>query len=189
MPKLDVNNATSEQKEEILKYASEIRKFEIERFWQRSIFFWGFIGASFVAYAQLYEKPQKIVPVFVACFGLLCSVAWTLQNRGSKYWQEAWEQKVQAVETEVPGAQLFSNWEPIQRKGFWGSSKFSVSKLTIALSDFTVLTWGGLLAAIFPMPGISTFVGSSADLAVAITLSYIVCLLIWGRSKPHPRLK
>src|SRR5262249_38536106 len=108
MSLLDVSQATPDQREEILKYASEIRKFEIERFLQRSLFFWGFIGASLVAYGATYSHRLDLLPLIIACFGLLCSVAWTLQNRGSKYWQEAWEQKVQTVERDVLGVPLFS---------------------------------------------------------------------------------
>lgn len=142
---LDVSNATHEQKVETLKLASEIRKFEIERFWQRSLFFWGFIAAAFVAYAQTYEK-NPFIAILVACFGAVCSMAWTLGNRGSKYWQEAWEQKVKVVEKDVLGTDLFSNPEPRQRKGLWGAAEFSVSRLAIALSDFAVLIWVLLLA-------------------------------------------
>ena len=93
---LDLSRVKEDSKKEILKYAVEMRNFEIERFWQRSLFFWGFIGVAFVAYAQLPVKvdPQaawSCIQFVVSCFGLVCSVAWTLQNRGSKYWQEAWE--------------------------------------------------------------------------------------------------
>ena len=145
---LDVSNTSDEQKKKILEIAAEVRKFEIEKFWQRSIFFWGFIGAAFVAYAQLFGRGD--LPFFVACFGLVCSVAWALQNRGSKYWQEAWETKVESVENDVFGVDLFANREPLQRKGFWGAQTFSVSRLTIALSDFTVLVWIALAAKAFP---------------------------------------
>ena len=120
--RLDVSKASYEQKMEILKYAAEVRKFEIEKFWQRSLFFWGFIGVAFVAYAQLSAKNDA--SFFVACFGVVCSVAWTLQNRGSKYWQEAWESKVESVEIDVLGVDLFANREPIQHKGFWGAQIF-----------------------------------------------------------------
>jgi hypothetical protein len=132
--RLDVSGTSIAQKETILKYAAEVRNFEIEKFWQRSIFFWGFIGAAFVAYAQLFSKDD--LSFYVACFGLVCSVAWTLQNRGSKSWQEAWETKVESVERDVLGVDLFANREPLQPKGFWGAQTFSVSRLTIALSDF-----------------------------------------------------
>src|SRR5882757_2724767 len=145
LPILDVSKTTQEQRSQILKYASEIRKFEIERFWQRSLFFWGIIGAAFVGYAASYQYKHDLIPLLIACFGMFSSVAWTLQNRGSKYWQVAWEQKVRAVELDVLGTNLFSNWEPIQKKGPWGAAMFSVSRLAIAISDFTILIWFALL--------------------------------------------
>jgi hypothetical protein len=148
---LDVSGANPEQKDQILKYAAEARRFEIERFWQRSLFFWGFISVAFVAYAQLTGRGD--VSFLISCFGIVCSMAWTLQNRGSKYWQEAWEAKVEAVEVDVLGARLFSNREPLQPKGFWGARTFSVTKLATALSDFTVLIWVVLAAKVFPFCG------------------------------------
>jgi len=147
---LDVSNATDCQKKEILKYAADVRRFEIERFWHRSLFFWGFISVAFVAYSQLAKNGGDL-PFYIACFGSVCSVAWTLQNRGGKYWQEAWEQKVESVEDAVLGAPLFRNREPLQRKGFWGAQTFSVSKLAIAMSDFTVLVWVVLAVKAFPL--------------------------------------
>jgi drug/metabolite transporter (DMT)-like permease len=184
MPLLDVSNATPKQRVEILKYASEIRKFEIERFWQRSLFFWGFIGASFVAYGTLYSQKQELLPLLIACFGLLCSVAWTLQNRGSKYWQEAWEQKVQTVECDVLGARLFSNWEPVQKKGIWGAARFSVSKLAIGLSDFAVLVWITLLVKSFPDHSWGRPPSNWAILFIVVTAGFIVAFLLCGRSSP-----
>lgn len=177
---LDVSKTSSEQKDKILQYAADVRKFEIEKFWQRSIFFWGFIGAAFVAYAQLFGKYDRDLSFFVACFGLICSVAWTLQNRGSKYWQEAWEAKVESVESDVLGVNLFANREPLQRKGFWGAQTFSVSKLTIALSDFTVLVWIALAAKSFPLLDLPS-VPYCAVIAAAVTMIYIVLFFIFCR--------
>jgi hypothetical protein len=186
MSPLDLSNVTSDQKIEILKYAAETRKFEIERFWQRSLFFWGFIGASFVAYAQLYDKKQELLPLLVACFGLLCSLAWTLQNRGSKYWQEAWEQKVRAVEKEVLGVQLFSNWEPVLAKGIWGAAKFSVSKLAIALSDFAVIIWIALGAKAIPSVSWGSPRSNWIVLIVLVTLSFVMAFFTLGRTSGEP---
>src|SRR6267143_1930747 len=63
----------------------QIRNFEIDLFGKRSLFFWGFISAAFVGYAALRQSELRIV---VACFGMVCSCAWTLVNRASKFWQE-----------------------------------------------------------------------------------------------------
>jgi hypothetical protein len=79
----------------------------------------------------------------IACFGFVCSLAWTLVNRGSKYWQENWEQKVEVIEPEVVGV-LFGKQELREHKGPFSGFRFSVSRLTIALSDFAVLVWIGL---------------------------------------------
>jgi hypothetical protein len=130
---------SQEEKQAIKRFliAKEGRRYEIDKFWQRSSFFWVFIAAAFIAYGK--SDPNNSFPF--ACFGLVSSFAWTLQNRGSKYWQEAWEQKIDHTETEVLGKQVFHRIEERQKKGFWGGWRFSVSRLTVAISDFSVLVW------------------------------------------------
>src|SRR5579862_2464549 len=98
--------------------AADVRKFEIGLFWQRSLFFWGFIAAAFVGYVAIPKATGEQPRLGVACFGLVCSVAWTLLNRGSKYWQESWEKKVERHEVEVLGEELFLRHEDIQSKFF-----------------------------------------------------------------------
>jgi hypothetical protein len=117
--------------------AKEGRKYEIDKFWQRSAFFWVFIAASFVA----FSKAEGLSRFPFACFGFVSSFAWTLQNRGSKYWYEAWEEKIKRAELDVLGEPLFNRIEAKQSKGLWGAADFSVTKLTIALSDFVTLIW------------------------------------------------
>lgn len=167
----------------ILEIAADVRKFEIGLFWQRSLFFWGFIAAAFVAYATLIKDSDKDLPFAIACFGVVCSLAWTLGNRGSKYWQEAWGLKVKAVEQTVLGTNLFSKIEPSLPNGIWGSSRYSVTKLAIALSDFTVLIWILLAIKAFPnFPTVPHYIPISAVVAIG-TVIYIFAMLIWGRSK------
>lgn len=125
-----------------LHYAAETRRFEIERFWQRSLFFWGFIAAAFVGFTALSDpKYDPHLRQVMCAFGLVSSLAWTLQNRGSKYWQEAWEAKVESLEEDVLGIRLWGRRESRQKKGFWGGWQYSVSRLTTLLSDITVVTW------------------------------------------------
>jgi hypothetical protein len=188
---LDVSTVPHDKKIEVLKYAVEMRKFEIERFWHRSLFFWGFIGAAFVAYAQIAGKDDPVIrqngiQFLISCFGLVCSVAWTLQNRGSKYWQEAWEAKVESVELDVLGVNLFSNREPLQTKGFWGAQVFSVTRLAIALSDFTVLVWVALAVSAFPAyTPKAPFV--TASISAAVTITYCGFLLKCRQSVRNSR--
>jgi hypothetical protein len=110
----------------------QIRNFEIDLFWKRSLFFWGFISAAFVGYAALGQSDLRIV---IACFGLVCSCAWTMVNRGSKYWQESWETKAERNEAPVTGVLFAKEETPQSYKGWWFSGRqYSVSKLAIALS-------------------------------------------------------
>lgn len=139
---------SSDEKKEEKKYdvALDTRKFEIDLFWKRSIFFWGFIAAAFVAYATFSgdKANNPHLRLLIALFGLVCSFCWTLTNRGSKYWQENWEQHVDVLEDKITG-KLFKDRKPPKKKFWWfRARKFSVSKLTIALSDYTVFVWFGL---------------------------------------------
>lgn len=116
------------------------RQFEIDLFWKRSLFFWGFIGAAFVAVAAVEGRSQAL-SILISGFGMVCSLGWTLVNRGSKYWQEQWESKIESVEDDVTGS-LFKERMPEQRKGWWLSGRhYSVSKLSIAISDYVFLVW------------------------------------------------
>jgi hypothetical protein len=141
MPQLNFQDIARDKRDDVLKYAIEFYKFEVENFWKRTVFAWGLIAATFIAYGTAYDKDKsgKII-LLITSFGLLSSLAWTLINRGSKYWYEAWEQKVKSGEAHL-GGPLFSNVEPTINKGWLGAARFSVSKLTIALSDLAVLAW------------------------------------------------
>jgi hypothetical protein len=70
--------------EKAFDVAVDTRKLEIQLFWNRSLFFWGFIASAFVGYAALRQHGSDLA-VVVACFGVVCSVAWSLANHGSKY--------------------------------------------------------------------------------------------------------
>jgi hypothetical protein len=127
---------TPEETKTSKKYytALDTRKFEIDLFWKRSLFFWGFIAAAFVGYAAFSgdKTNNPNLRLLISLFGLVCSFCWTLVNRGSKYWQENWEQHVDVLEDEVTGS-LFKDLKPPMKKFWWfRARKFSVSKLTIA---------------------------------------------------------
>jgi hypothetical protein len=174
-------------KREERRYESALatRNFEIELFWKRSLFFWGFIASAFVGYATLLESHEKYA-VLISCFGFICSVAWTLVNRGSKYWQENWEYFVESSEDEVTG-NLFKDRAPRRSKSGWlSSASFSVSRITIALSDFTTIVWFILLCCPLLPKAIS-----SDDIfevvAVLFTLLFALAMVFAGRSSDARR--
>jgi hypothetical protein len=184
------NNANAPEAEgKRLEVAIEIRNFEIELFWKRSVFFWGFISSAFIGYAALRTGSPSL-SLLVACFGMVCSFAWTLLNRGSKYWQESWETKVEAFEIPVTG-KVFAQEELVQsHKGPWlQARRFSVSKLAIALSDYVFFLWTCLVAVEFVRKYVPSHIGgfeAYAPGAFALASVAYLGLLLWrGRSTPR----
>lgn len=131
----------SEAMGKAFEIAHDNRKLEIQLFWQRSLFFWGFVAAALVAYGAAYNATSSLQIVF-ALFGLVCSVVWSAGNRGSKYWQEYWEGKVNLFQHYVTG-NIFYDRSPQSPRLFdvFAARRTSVSKLTMALSDYAVFLW------------------------------------------------
>jgi hypothetical protein len=162
----------------------QIRNLEIDLFWKRSLFFWGFISAAFVGYSAIKQPTLRSV---VACFGMVCSVAWSLVNRGSKYWQESWETKVERFETAVTGVLFAQEESPQSHKGCWlRGRKYSVSKLAIALSDYVSILWiivviGEGVRPYVPLPVRPWLGQTGTTIFIVFSLLYVVMLLIFGR--------
>jgi hypothetical protein len=148
--------ANDEQKRLAFDYAFDARQQEISRFWNRTLVFWGFVTATFVAFGVLSDKEHPLQRDYLlpmVCFGLISSLAWTLQSRGSKYWLEQWEKKVTILEKEVLEFDLVGNLEVREQKkglkAWWGSYPWSVTSLLIAVSDMAVLIWLLLLIKVY----------------------------------------
>ena len=59
-----------EQQKKRLDLAVQTRNFEIELFWKRSLYFWGFIAAAFAGYASLYASTRGLATA-IGCFGMV----------------------------------------------------------------------------------------------------------------------
>lgn len=169
------------------RYDASIKalQFELDLFWKRSLFFWGFIAAAFVAYtAKQLSAPLQAA---IASFGFVCSSVWTLVNRGSKYWYVNWEEKVIEAELPVTGP-LYGNPVPEKESGGWlRGRRLSPSKLVIALSDFVALLWLGLL-----IEKSVVLVSTLADWKEWLTLVFVVFSLVYGVglfSRSHFKVK
>src|ERR1700733_7998627 len=90
-------------------------EFELEQFWKRSLFFWGFIGAAFVAFSTATAYQPLPLQSAIASFGFVCSTIWTLANRGSKYWYENWEDRPKETEKAVTGV-LYGDPKPERKE-------------------------------------------------------------------------
>lgn len=85
--------------------AHELRKFEIENYWKRSSYFWGFQLVSFGALALSAKDGFFHPPIvlLVAVLGALAALTALLSAQGSKFWQANWEAHVDFLEEALEG--------------------------------------------------------------------------------------
>lgn len=139
-------------KEEVgnLKYALDrayqIRNFEIDNYWKRAAYFWGFQVAIFAAFALLFrsmfENSDKIksgvdflFPISFTVLGGVTALAAYLSARGSKFWQQNWEKHIDVLEKKL-GMNL--------HRTVWvksGGVEFSVSRINQRLSFCFFIFW------------------------------------------------
>jgi hypothetical protein len=144
---LDVEPTETNEKKlkQALDRAYQQRTFEIEHYWKRATYFWGFQIAIFAAFG-LFWKAQAtdgLNPIILALavLGILTALANSLSARGSKFWQENWENHIDMLEDKMEGRLYKTVWLSDGKVGF------SVSRINRRLSDYFVIFWA--LAAIF----------------------------------------
>jgi hypothetical protein len=132
--------------QEALKKAWECRNFEIDKFWSRSLFFWGFIAAVLTGYIALIVKGNAedsagigYLDFYLICLGFLFSLAWFLVLRGSKAWQENWETHIDRLEDLVNGPLYKTVFCPI-RPHF-----HSLAKINEVMAFIVIVLWTGLI--------------------------------------------
>lgn len=163
---IDINQAveyaayTDENAAKALENALDIRKFEIELYWKRASYFWTFIGLIYVAYCGVLVKMDAIKSGFrfcdfqisilfiISCIGLCLSLAWFYVNKGSKFWQENWENIISLLENRSIGNSYKLILERADARGLKAMSRilfepesYSVSKINQLLSLFNVIIW------------------------------------------------
>lgn len=138
-----------QEKEFIIKaydIALDTRKFEIEMYWKRATYFWGFIAAIFLAYCAILSVEdlpnKKILVSIITLLGVFFSLGWFFVARGSKVWQENWEMHINYLEEEINGP-LFKIFNTCNiclfkiSKGY----PYSVSKVNQVLSLYVSIFW------------------------------------------------
>ena len=165
-----------------LAFALDIRKFEIELYWKRATYFWGFIAAAFAAYALTYKNATEHEPwlsLLFSCLGIVFSWAWFLANRGSKFWQQNWERHVDLLEDLTLGP-LYKTvaTSPDVNTGLFSAGRYSVTKINQFLSLFVTLVWVPLiLKAALPI-GVDREVDVPKVTVLALT---VICLAVLSK--------
>jgi len=185
------------KKTEALKYALEIRSFEIELYWKRATYFWAFIGATLAGYGavQASSIPSKAdLSVALSCLGLVFSFGWFLVNKGSKQWQENWENHVDLLEDDIIGPLykiVLTRPEPSKKK--WlkrfvvGPGPFSVSKINQIISLFVIVLWLFLLwEGLQPTPTTSLARGKYIGMIAATGIAWWL-FWKWGKTESYEK--
>ncbi|MGI8314940.1 hypothetical protein [Halobacillus mangrovi] len=135
----------SRLRENALKQALDIRKFEIELYWKRATYFWAFIAATFTGYfvVQRIEEPPNYLLVLLCNLGFVFSYCWYLVNKGSKYWQNNWENHVDRLEDKEMGPlyKTILEGESLKKSNISKEFSFSVSKINQILSFYIMILW------------------------------------------------
>jgi hypothetical protein len=129
--------------------AVDTRKFEIELYWKRTAYFWAFIVTTFAGYGwslkPTLEFDDNFLALLISCFGLILSVSWFLANKGSKKWQENWENHIDLLEDEITGPLYKTVLKRKYPNFFTGPGNHSVSKINQLISVFVVIVWTVLI--------------------------------------------
>ncbi len=137
------------RREECLKLCSDIRKFEIELFWKRFNSFWLINAAALAGFATTKSHSPDL-SFLIACGGLVTSFCWILICFGSKWWQEAWEEKTRRFQNCLKKDEFDKNEEGIfdepqleknSTMMFFQTTRFSVSGIATAVAIVTFCAW------------------------------------------------
>jgi hypothetical protein len=155
------------------------RNFEIDKFWTRSAYFWGFIAAIFAGYITVmtskYGQDARAMNLHICLIvlGLLFSFAWLLVIKGSKRWQENWEEHIDMLENEITGPL----YKTVYRKK--GKPYYSVSKVNEFMAWVIIFIWGLLLVY-----SLSVLLNVSFTFDLCKLDVFTVCILLGGGIGP-----
>jgi hypothetical protein len=129
----------AEEREKALERAYSQRTFEIEHYWKRATYFWGYQIAIFAAFGLLWKgetvNEWNVITLALSVLGILTALAHSLSARGSKFWQENWEHHIDMLEDSVEGRLYKTVWLSDGKIGF------SVSRINRRLTDYLVIFW------------------------------------------------
>jgi hypothetical protein len=175
---------TDEKLEEQLKRAYELRDFEITHYWKRAQYFWGFLAviyAGFFATLITHSKGNKIYIEYILIIcsvGCVFSFAWYLVNRGSKRWQEHWENIINDLENKL-NKPLYS-LKPEVDTSLFNAGNFSVSRINITVSFIVFISWIALWLFTVINYGENNFL---LYLIITLSLASIIFVYLLGKGR------
>ena len=191
----DTKNPDSKKLRAAFDQVSDIRKFEIELYWKRAGYFWALIAAAFAGYFAILSSEhissKYFLSFILSAIGFVFTFAWYLVNRGSKYWQENWENHLDLLEDQITGPLYKTLLERPELKSWpekfvTGPLSVSVSKINQWVSAFVLFIW--LLLAAY---SVNKTITSSHNYLVIYVYLFVVstvllsCCLMLKEGKTH----
>lgn len=87
---------------DLLNIAWQNWRAEIQTYWQRTLYFFGFIsivGAGYIKLKMDVNDTMSLLPLLLTMLLTILAFIWYLSNRGSKFWQNNWEQHIMNLES------------------------------------------------------------------------------------------
>jgi hypothetical protein len=167
-----------------LDRAWAVRNFEIDLYWKRSLYFWGFqvafLAGAGVAIGMLNGADRQVEPFLLAIgallslLGCISATLWVALERGSKDWQDNWERHIDLLEEEFTGAIYKTYVVPAEKSG----RSFSVSKLNSWMTLATAGFWcAAIVILLFGL--VSRFGYSIPHYGFGIFAVFIFVVCVW----------
>jgi len=176
---------------------ADIRKFEIEMYWKRATYFWTIIAITFTGYFALASANtfpfKNAFSLLLSSMGSVFTLSWFLVNRGSKYWQENWENHLDLMENSITGPlyktvlsrpsieakknalQLASTNKDFIDEHITGPKKISASKINQLVAFYLLGIWLLLvIITLINIPELSIWSESTSELILSVGV------LIWS---------
>jgi len=121
--------------------AHKNRDFEIELYWKRATYFWGF-EAAFLAVAGIVLTSGNLngwsfgFLALIALAGFCVTVLWAMMSSGAKFWQNNWEHYIDLLEPYVVG-DIYKNF--LSNKDL--ERPFSVTKVNTLVIYVCGMLW------------------------------------------------
>lgn len=173
--------------------AADIRKFEIDMYWKRATYFWALIAVAFAAFfavssaQHLSPQDKGLYLSAISSAGFIFTFAWFSVNKGSKYWQENWENHLDLLEDKITGPLYKTKLERPKNDSYLekliiGPQPYSVSKINQIVAVFTMLIWLFLIGSIFSNK-ITICTGDGIIYAPIITSAlFTLAIIFFGKS-------
>ena len=154
--------------------AADIRKFEIGLFWHRAAFFWAFIVAIYTAYFNVLKEKissHGSFPVLaLSALGLFFCFSWLLSSKGSKHWQENWENHLDLLEDDITGP-LYKTYK---------TKSYSESKIAITAGwVVTVYAYGLLLYEVLNFTEQTLNMQGTSAMGISVTFMIFVSVALF----------